>query len=124
MHYKANIGHSSSECFKYFGDENGMFAWISERVGETITTFEECEDWTRRQDDEFGLYIEVIEIENIYDYFNLRKTYLKTMQNANDCLAKARHGRNVTHFLSEFNRHYELAFDIMGLHPEVWQGEI
>ena len=129
-HYRANVNHRSSECFKHFDNEEKMFAWISERIGEKVNSYQECEKWTCRQD--IGVahtngYIEILVIEDIKNFYKLRREYVTLLKKCDDIMFKAQRmatSRKRDMVLDAFRWAYDDAATLYGLYPEVWQGEL
>lgn len=129
-HYRANVNHLSAECFKHFDNEEKMFSWISEKVGETIRSYEECEGWGRRQ--EYGIahthgYIEVLEIYDIKEFYKLRREYLTFLRKCDDLMYRAQRMKKSfkrDRVFDSYSWAYQSAHDLYGLYPQVWQGEI
>lgn len=130
MHYKANVNHWGSDCFKYFDDNKKMYEWISERIGENVSSFNECQEWNLRQ--HVGIahtkgYIDIYSIQDIKDYYKQRRAYITKVRQCEDLLCKV---QKVTErfkrswVMASFSWAYQDAEDIRSEHPQVWQGEI
>ena len=127
QHYRVNIGHYSPECFHFFNDEERMFLWISDRIDQRVCTYEECEEWTRLQDDEFGSYIEILVIDDLKKFYKLRKKYVLTNRLIEDVMDKARRlprSPKRDRLLEKFSILYDNANKLAEEHPEIWMGEI
>ena len=124
-HYRVNIGHSSPECFHHFDDATRMFAWISDKIGERVSSFEDCEIWTRQQEDE--KYIEILHIADIRRFYQRRREYVQCLRQTTDCFEKAQRlqsGSKRSHLIRLAGKYYEDAHWYWDADPEVWQGEI
>ena len=129
-HYRANIGNHSPSCFHHFDNEREMFAWISNRIGQKVSSFDDCEDWSRKkyyENNEQGSYIEILCIENLRDFYHNRQEYVMKLRECSDCMDKVQRMKKSPRrdfFFYMFSRAYDEANNIFGTHPEVWQGEI
>lgn len=126
-HYRVNIGHFATECFHHFDNEDRMFQWISEMIGEKVSSFEDCEEWTRKQDDEKGRYIEILCIDNIPEFYKHRREYVQCLQDCDDLMTKAQRlplGAKRDYLIRRFGKRYEDANWYWDAYPEIWQGEI
>jgi len=126
-HYRVNIGHSSPDCFHHFDNEQTMFRWISEIVGEEIRSFDDCEGWTRKQDDEHGLYIEILRLNDLEKFYKNRREYAQCLRDIVDLWDKARRlpdGQKRDYLIRLAGKRYEDANWYYEKYPEVWQGEI
>lgn len=126
-HYRVNIGHFATECFHHFDNEDRMFQWISEMIGEKVSSFEDCEEWTRKQDDEKGRYIEILCIDNIPEFYKHRREYVQCLQDCDDLMTKAQRlplGAKRDYLIRRFGKRYEDANLYWDAYPEIWQGEI
>ena len=126
-HFRVNIGHYSPDCFHHFDNEQTMFRWISEKVGEEIHSFDDCEAWTRKQDDEHGSYIEILYMSDIKEFYENRRAYVQKVRECEDSMTKAQRktlagNRNVQ--MAKFSKAYDEAHWYWDMYPEVWQGEI
>ena len=122
-HYRANVGHSSEDCFHHFDNEETMFEWISKTIGEKVSSYEDCENWTRKSDS----YIEVIEIDDLKDFYANRREFVQKVRKSQDYMDKARKlkkCRKRDRFIKMFQDAYDDAYDLSREHPEVWHGEI
>ena len=130
IHYRANVNHRSTQCFKHFDNEENMFAWVSEIIGEKVNSYEECEKWTRRQD--VGIahtngYIEVLEILDIKEFYKLRREYVTYLRKCDDLLFRAQRMKKSfkrDRVLDSYSSAYQGANDLYWDYPQVWQGEI
>lgn len=126
-HLRVNIGHFSNECFRHFDNESKMFQWISKQVGCPINSYADCESWTRKQDDERGLYIEILHFSNVKDFYRKRREYIGLIDRCNTLLKRAQQAPNRikrSYYLDIFSENYYLACDLVEEHPVVWQGEV
>lgn len=124
IHLRANVGHFEEECFKHFDNERRMFKWISSRIGKKVSSYEECEDWTREND---GLYIEIIEIDDLEDFYKRRQEYVSAIERARTAMyhaQKTKRGNNRDKHLQKFKAAYDYLDYFLSAHPEVWHGEI
>ena len=126
-HFRVNIGHYSPNCFHHFDNEQTMFRWISEKVGEKISSFDDCEAWTRKQDDEHVSYIEILYMNDIKEFYENRRAYVQKVHECEDSMTKAQKktlagNRNVQ--MAKFAKAYDEAHWYWDMYPEVWQGEI
>lgn len=124
-HYRVNIGHSSPECFHHFDDATRMFAWISERIGKKVNSFEDCDRWTQSQ--EGKRFIEILYISDIKRFYQRRREYVICLRNTTDCYEKAQRSqksRRRDYFIRLAGKYYEDANWYWDADPEVWQGEI
>ncbi len=126
-HFRVNIGHYHTDCFHHFDNEQTMFRWISEKVGEEISSFDDCEAWTRKQDDKHGLYIEILYISNLKRFYKNRRAYIQKVHECEDAMERAQRktlNNNRSVQMSMFAKAYNAAAELCELFPEVWQGEI
>ena len=129
-HYRVNVVKRGANLFKHFDNEKKMFAWISEQIGEKVSSYAECEAWTRRQD--VGIahtngYIEVLTIENLKDFYRNRRYYVTHLRKSEDLLFKYNHARTPfgrLKILTQYEIQHEIAKDFSNYYPQVWQGEI
>ena len=122
-HLRANVNHSSAECFHHFSDEKRMFEWISGQVGQKITSYKECEEWTSKQK---WSYIEVLEFFDVKNYYFNRREYINAIERCEKAIEKARRrtdNRRDT-MCAKFTENYDAACTWADLHPEVWHGEV
>lgn len=126
-HFRVNIGHFSTDCFHHFDDEKKMFRWISEKVGTEIHSFDDCEAWTRKQDDQHGSYIEILYFNDIKEFYKNRRAYIQKVHECENFLEKAQR-TSLTEKRKTLMAMYAKAYDdanwYWGMYPEVWQGEI
>lgn len=123
-HYRANVNHYSSECFCHFDNEDRMFEWISDRIGQKVSSFEECEDWTRTQD---SAYIEVLVIDNLKTFFINRQDYVIVLSKVRDLsykVTKMPYSKRRNKVFHGFSLAYDIAERMKEISPEIWQGEI
>lgn len=126
-HFRVNIGHFSPGCFHHFDNEQTMFRWISEKVGVEIKSYDDCEAWTRQQDDEHGSYIEILCVGDLKDFYTFRRAYLLKVRECQDYMEKAQRlprSPRRDFYLEKFNHAYDDANWYWMAYPEVWQGEI
>ena len=126
-HFRVNIGHYSPDCFHHFDNEQKMFSWISEKVGEEIHSFDDSEEWTRKQDDEHGSYIEILYFNDIKEFYKIRREYIQCLRDTQDYFDKARvlpPGIKRNYLMRLAGKRYEDANWYWDMYPEVWQGEI
>ena len=121
-HYRANIGHQSSKCFRYFDNEDRMFEWISNKTGTEIRSVDDCIKWSCHQR---NLYIEIIRIDCISDFYRVRRKYIQKVKECENFNAKAqRKPRKRNYYLEMSQYAFGKAEDYAEANPEVWQGEI
>ncbi len=123
-HYRVNVNHYSSECFCHFDNEDRMFEWISDRIGQKVSSFEECEDWTRAQE---SAYIEILVIDNLKTFFINRRDYvfvISKLQDLSNRLIKMPLSKRRDILLNRFSIAYDIADKMKEISPEIWQGEI
>lgn len=126
-HLRVNIGHFSNECFCHFDNEHKMFQWISKRVGCPINSYADCESWTRKQDDEHGLYIEILHFNDVKDFYRKRREYIGLIDRCNTYLEKAQQASSHckrSYYLNIFGENYDFANHLAEEYPIVWQGEV
>lgn len=129
-HYRANVNHRSADCFCYFSSKQKMFDWISEKVGEKISSFADIKKWNEK------MYVGVahakgsIEIESfkdLKDFFKYRRAYVLRLRLCDDLMYRMqRLGRCIKRdvMLESFARSYEDANEYCACYPAIWQGEI
>lgn len=128
-HYRANVNHHHTDCFHHFDNEARMFAWISERIGEQVHSFEDCEAWTKKQATSPAHckgYIEILYIKP-KEFYDERRAYVMKLRECDDIMAKAQRTRNdkrLKRLLAEYSFAYDDANWYWGVNPAVWQGEI
>ena len=95
-HYRANVNHHHTDCFHHFDNEARMFAWISERIGEDVHSFEDCDAWTKRQATSPAHskgYIEIL-FFNPKEFYEIRRAYVLKLRECEDIMTKAQRTRN------------------------------
>lgn len=128
-HYRANVNHHHTDCFHHFDNEARMFAWISERIGEQVHSFEDCDAWTKKQATSPAHckgYIEILYIKP-KEFYDERRAYVMKLRECEDIMAKAQRTRNdkrLKRLLVEYSFAYDDANWYWGVNPAVWQGEI
>lgn len=123
-HYRANVNHYSNVCFCHFDSECKMFEWISERIGEEVSTFEECEDWTQAQE---SAYIDVLVIKDIKIFFTNRRDYVLVLSKLRDLsyrLINMPRSKRRNRIFNRFGIAFDIADRMKEISPEIWQGEI
>ena len=126
-HYRVNIGHYKTECFHHFDDEEKMFSWISSRIGQKVSSFDDCEAWTRRQDNRYGSYIEILFLGNLKDFYKQRRAYVQKVRECEDAFTKAQRKISMDKRAVQMIKSakaYDKAQSYWEMYPEVWQGEI
>lgn len=126
-HFRVNIGHYSPDCFHHFDNEQTMFRWINEKVGEEIHSFDDCEAWTRKQDDEHGSYIEILCLGELKEFYENRRAYVQKVHECEDAMTKAQRKTSADKKsvqMARFAKAYDEANWYREMYPEVWQGEI
>lgn len=130
VHYRANVNHFATECFKHFDNEKKMFDWISERIGEKVSSINECEEWTRKQEYDVAHtkgYINILTLNDLKDFFVWRKAYVTSIEKYNDFMFKASKTENVRRradLLFDYGTQYDNANEYTKWCPAIWQGEI
>lgn len=123
-HYRANVNHYSNVCFCHFDNEERMFEWISEKIWQKVSSFEECEAWTREQE---SSYIEILVIDNLKTFFINRRDYvfvISKLQDLSNRLIKMPLSKRRDILLNRFSIAYDIADKMKEISPEIWQGEI
>lgn len=123
-HYRANVNHHSSECFCHFDNEDRMFEWISDRIGQKVSSYEECEAWTHAQE---SAYIDVLVIKDIKIFFTNRRDYVLVLSKLRDLsyrLINMPRSKRRNRIFNRFGIAFDIADRMKEISPEIWQGEI
>ena len=129
-HYRANVCHYAMDCFKHFDNEQKMFAWISERIEEKVSSYEECEEWTTSQEYDVAHtngYIEILEIPDVKEFYRVRREYVTELQKAKDLMEKVQRmpkSARRDRLFDAYTFAYENANDLYAEDTYIWYGEI
>ena len=125
-HLRVNIGHNSWSCFHHFDNEQRMFQWISNRIGQQVSSYADCEEWTKKQNSVCGPYIEILTFKDVRGFYSNRRKYMEHLDICNNIMERAqrRDGKRRANMLQHFSENYNAIWAIAEHHPEVWQGEV